>query len=241
MAFERFSRLPQERQREILSQAAEAFARHGYDGTSFNALLKQLGLSKSQAYYYFEDKADLFVTACAACYEEYYREVSELPEPGDAEEFWGMVLELCRIGVRFQKRHPIAARLSKAIAESPVRDELGRASIQRATSTKARHEAWVALGQALGAVRRDLPLELLIALSVDLSATLDVWFAGQAELASDEDLELRARQFADLSRRLFAPQSSGERSSLVETRRPELHRASKKSRRPARKPKARKR
>ncbi|HEY8944890.1 MAG TPA: TetR/AcrR family transcriptional regulator [Polyangiaceae bacterium] len=205
MALERFFRLSEARRNAILLKAAEAFAEQGYEGTSFNALLKTLKLSKSQAYYYFADKADLFVTACAACYEEYYAEVGRLPEPRDAEEFWSMVRDLCRIGVRFQRTHPIAARLSRALAESPRREELGRASINQAASTTERHTAWVQLGQRLGAVRTDLPLELLVALSVDISATTDVWFAARAEHTAESELEPIADQFADLSRRLFAP------------------------------------
>jgi len=116
-----------------------------------------------------------------------------------------MVRDLCRIGVRFQRTHPIAARLSRALAESPRREELGRASINQAASTTERHTAWVQLGQRLGAVRTDLPLELLVALSVDISATTDVWFAARAEHTAESELEPIADQFADLSRRLFAP------------------------------------
>jgi AcrR family transcriptional regulator len=202
--------------------AAEAFAQDGYERTSFNALLEKLGLSKSQAYYYFEDKADLFVTACAACYEEYYAEVGALGDPESAEEFWAFVLELCRIGVRFQRGNPIAARLSRAIAESPLRSELGRASMRHATSTTQRHTRWVELGQRLGAVRTDLPLELLVALSIGVSAELDVWFADRAGEVSDAELEAIAVQFADLSRRMFAPEArarSGPRSSGAKPRR----------------------
>lgn len=193
-----------ERQRAILTTAAEAFAERGYAGTSFNALLRALGLSKSQAYYYFEDKADLFVTACAACYEDYYAEVQALPQPTSVRQFWAMVLKLCQIGVEYQRSHPIAARLSRAIATSALGEKLGRASIDRAMSTTERHMAWITLGQKLGAVRTDLPLDLLVALSIDLSARVDVWFASRAKDASDVELEQAAHQFADLSRRLFA-------------------------------------
>jgi AcrR family transcriptional regulator len=88
MALARFHKLPPARRGELLGAAAEAFAEGGYDGTSFNKLIERLGLSKSQAYYYFEDKADLFATACAACYEDFYAEAAVLPLPASAREFW---------------------------------------------------------------------------------------------------------------------------------------------------------
>lgn len=213
MAFERFYRLSAERRRAIVETAAEAFAAEGYERTSFNALLTKLGLSKSQAYYYFEDKADLFVTACAACYEEYYAEIATLTEPGSAEEFWPFVLELCRIGVRYQRSHPVAARLSRAIAESPLRSELGRSAMDRAVSTRERHEQWVKLGQKLGAVRTDLPFDLLVNLSIGVSAELDMWFAPRASESSDADLECVAVQFAELSRRIFSMEQATPRAA----------------------------
>ncbi len=203
MALDRFFRLPKERQQHIIETAAEAFAEHGYEGTSFNALLAKLGLSKSQAYYYFEDKADLFVTACAACYEQYYAEVERLPAPTCGEEFWEFVVQLCRVGLWFQRSHPIAARLTRAIAQSPLREPLGRASVRTARGTADSYASWIALGQRLGAVRSDLPADLLLDLAIDLSARLDVWFAERAAGATDAEIERYAILFADLSRRAF--------------------------------------
>lgn len=204
MAHDRFLKLPEARQRAILRTAAEAFAQHGFEGASFNALLAELGLSKSQAYYYFEDKADLFVTAFAAAYEDYYQEVEKLPLPQNAEEFWRYVYELCRVGVSFQRDNPVASRLSRALARSALRDELARKSVNRAASTTERHRAWLELGQKLGAVRTDLPMDLLVSLSIGLAANTDLWFAERAETATDADLLWIAAKFANLSSRLFS-------------------------------------
>ena len=205
MALERFYRLPEARREQILGAAAEAFAEGGYDGTSFNKLLERLGLSKSQAYYYFADKADLFATASAACYERYYALVAELPLPETADGFWAYVLELNRIGLRFQNEQPMAARLSRAAAGSAQRDELARAVLRNTGSTFERHAEWLELGQALGAVRRDLPQELLMSLSVQMATSIDAWFCGLAGEAAAADVERIARSVTDLSWRLLHP------------------------------------
>jgi len=207
MALERFYRLPEARREEILGAAAEAFAEGGYDGTSFNKLLERLGFSKSQAYYYFADKADLFATASAACYERYYALVSELPLPETAEGFWAYVLEINRIGLRFQNEQPMAARLSRAAAGSAQRDELARAVLRNTGSTFERHAEWLALGQGLGAVRRDLPQELLMSLSVQMATCIDAWFCELAGEATAADVERIARSVTDLSWRVLHPAS----------------------------------
>ena len=212
MALERFYRLPAARREEILGAAAEAFAEGGYDGTSFNKLLERLGFSKSQAYYYFEDKADLFATASAACYEQYYALVERLALPETREEFWQYVLELNRVGYQFQNEQPMAARLSRAAAGSVQRDELARAGIRRAGSTYERYAEWLALGQRLGAVRDDLPHDFLISFCIQTTTCVDAWFADIAGTATAEQIEQLARWVTDLSWRSLHPAGAPEQA-----------------------------
>ena len=58
----RFEKLPVEKQEQILEAAAKEFTAHGYDGASLNRILEEAGISKGAAYYYFDDKADLYAT-----------------------------------------------------------------------------------------------------------------------------------------------------------------------------------
>src|SRR6187200_725830 len=118
MALSRFQNLPPEQQADILSKAAAHFAEHGYADSSYNDLLRQLGMGKSQAYYYFADKADLFITAVAASYERYYEEAALLPLPTSQGEFWDYVRELTLLGFRYQSKDPIASRLTRAASTS---------------------------------------------------------------------------------------------------------------------------
>jgi AcrR family transcriptional regulator len=207
MALDRFYRLPEKRRQEILRVAAQVFAEGGYEGTSYNALLERLKMGKSQAYYYFADKADLFVTASTASYEEYYAHVATLPSPGTAAAYWEYVRQLHLIGFEFQKTHPLAAQLTLAAAESPARLSLAQASIVGAASTRARYAEWIALGQGLGAVRKDMPLDLLIHLCVQNAAMVDAWFAERARAATQSEMEEWAVLFSDLLRRMLEPSS----------------------------------
>lgn len=49
-----------ERKTDILDAAFEAFARHGYTGTSIEAIAARAGLSKAGIYAHFKGKADIF-------------------------------------------------------------------------------------------------------------------------------------------------------------------------------------
>jgi AcrR family transcriptional regulator len=222
MALERFYRLPGERQQQLLGAAAEAFAEGGYDGTSFNKLIERLGFSKSQAYYYFADKADLFTTACASCYEQYYERVAELPLPDDGEAFWQYVLELNRVGFRFYNQHPMAARLARAAAGSAQREQLAQASMRHAGSTYQRYLEWLELGQSLGAIRSDLPQDFLLSLCMQVSANADAWFSERAGAATVDEIEGLSRSMTDLSWRMLHPEGTARPSSLGAARRKAL-------------------
>lgn len=55
-----------EQREQILTQAAELFARGGYAGTSMNMVASACGLSKPALYHYFKDKNALLLEICDA-------------------------------------------------------------------------------------------------------------------------------------------------------------------------------
>ncbi len=50
----------QDRRREIMTGAAHAFARSGYDGASMDDIAREAGLAKGHIYHYFVSKEDIF-------------------------------------------------------------------------------------------------------------------------------------------------------------------------------------
>lgn len=209
MALSRFQNLPPEQRADILTRAAAMFAEQGYANCSYNELLRKLGMGKSQAYYYFADKADLFLTAVAASYEGYYDKAAQVPLPTNALEFWEYVRELTLLGFRYQAGDPIASQLTRAAINSEIRFRIADAFVHAEGTSRAQHARWVALGQELGAVRLDLENELLVRLSLELANFVDGWFAERALTATDEECQQHARMFADLTRRMFAPEARG--------------------------------
>src|SRR5437868_13029147 len=69
MPFPRFHKLPQEKRERLLDIAAQEFATRGFEDASVNRILERAQMSKGAAYYYFEDKVDLFFTVVQYCNE----------------------------------------------------------------------------------------------------------------------------------------------------------------------------
>ena len=61
----RFENLPLAKRRRILETAALEFATRGFDAASLNRIIRSARISKGAAYYYFDDKADLYTAVVA--------------------------------------------------------------------------------------------------------------------------------------------------------------------------------
>src|SRR6266487_5444314 len=97
MPFPRFSKLPLEKRERLMEAAAQEFAAYGFANASMNRILETVQMSKGAAYYYFEDKVDLFFTVIQYCNERLKPFNLELdPATLTAENFWPTFAELHR-------------------------------------------------------------------------------------------------------------------------------------------------
>src|SRR5947209_7475198 len=97
MPFPRFSKLEPEKRERLLEVAAQEFAQYGFEDASLNRILDRTQMSKGAAYYYFEDKVDLFFTVMQYCNER-LNLIDQEVEPAmlSAETFWPTFAELHR-------------------------------------------------------------------------------------------------------------------------------------------------
>jgi AcrR family transcriptional regulator len=202
VARRRFDQLPAERRDEILRVAAAEFGRSGFHGTSYNQLLERLGLGKSSAYYYFEDKRDLFLTAVTRCYATFFQTVGQLEHPVDVSSFWVFVERASLLGYEFMLADPTAANLMQCLQrERALLGELGSEELLR--SMDDFYSGMIEQGQKLGAIRSDLPFELLTAVLRDTTMTFDRWFvAARADGAIWPNPAEAARIYTDIVRRI---------------------------------------
>jgi AcrR family transcriptional regulator len=202
MARPRFLRLPPAQQQAILGAARDEFAAHGFATASLNRIIESAGISKGSMYYYFDDKEDLYAEVIRRQIEQVIQQDGPVPVPtaADADGFWQAL-----------QHHYL--RLMTRLAGDPVTAALLRDWLAGGGSTRreAEHEAeqevlpWLmqtlAAGQRVGAVRTDIPAELIIAIALGMGQAMDTWLI----VKRPADLAAAVATLMDMMRRALSP------------------------------------
>lgn len=202
----RFSKLSEEKRERILEAAAREFSLHGYDAASLNRILDEAGISKGAAYYYFDDKADLYTTTILHYSQELLAGLPVDLEQFTSANFWEKLADVYRHQFTAYAQRPWVFGVAKAdgtlsvenLTEGPLADVWEEA--QFLLVQLLQH------GRELGVIRNDLPDELLLSLVIAVDEAHDRWLYARWSELSDADLERAALRMSDLLRRLLAPQ-----------------------------------
>lgn len=206
----RFLRADAALQLALLDAAAREFAAHGYAGASLNAILLAAGLSKGAFYYYFDDKADL----AAAVLERELRQwdVRELPRGNTVEEFWANLERYSQQSLAKLRESPersdLITRLGAAMRNEPA---LMERCAPMVASMQAKLGAFWQHGQELGAVRTDLPLAAVVAVTQAAKTALSGAFLPSDRGATPEEMSAFTRVYFDLLRRIVEPRPTEDR------------------------------
>ena len=190
MARPRFQNLPAKRRSELLEFAANEFASHGYDGASLNRIIQETGLSKGSFYYYFDDKADLFSTVADFAMESILGDAAlsfTEADPAafldtlDRDSFWPALTELAAQATRRMHDIPWLVGLGKMLYSPPpstvgaIENAVGQLEERREVAYGWLHVV-LEHGIRIGAVRDDLPLQLLESMVAGALEGGDRWF-----------------------------------------------------------------
>jgi AcrR family transcriptional regulator len=211
MARPRFDNLPLERRRAILSVAETEFAAHGYAGASLNRIIKDAGLSKGVFYYYFDDKADLATTVFNEAARASVAAIDSLhlPEGVDFWDYFEAVLRGTMDALREAPRQTDAlSRLGMAI----ISDARLSASLQHAMADwmKVIARFWKQ-GQEVGAVRDDLPAEVLVGLLQGVKESLARSLLPKDRAPTEKELDRFTDLQIDFFRRVASPAGASTR------------------------------
>jgi AcrR family transcriptional regulator len=205
MPFPRFHKLPIEKRERLMEVAAQEFATHGFDGASVNRILEMVQMSKGAAYYYFEDKVDLFFTVIQYCNERLKLFDLEFdPVTLTAESFWPTFAEL--------HRQPLLRSFEQPWLFAAVRagEHLSPAAFQReplatfATQVRTWIINLVKRGQDLGVIRTDLSEQLIFAWLEALDDASDHWLLAHWSKLDREAIAHISDQTVDGIRRVLA-------------------------------------
>lgn len=203
----RFDKLEPERKEAILDAAAREFAEEGAEHASLNKILAEAGVSKGAAYYYFDDKQDLFLTVLARGVERAARVIGGVGPIETEADFWRELRSLYTRVLEFLRKHPTLAALSKRFVGEPPSVMAAPQVGVMYTAFRAWLTGLLEKGQKVGAVRTDLPMDLLVGMSFGFGEAFDRWTIANWDRvgASEETVTSVIDACMDLFRRMLAP------------------------------------
>lgn len=203
----RFKKLDPDKQAKILDAAEEEFLSKGFGGASLNEIMKDLGISKGAAYYYFDDKADLF----GACLSRLLRKVeifltSVTLDFESDNRFWQSMNKMCVDMLQLvvhDLQWQASFRLFMTASSDPKLMHLLH-------DIHEPYEAWVLAivirAQERKFLRQDLDPKLASRLWMNIGMTFDQWLMEcYATTGEWGDLNGIASNYCDLIRRALAP------------------------------------
>lgn len=160
MPTQRIHNLDSSKLQSIVAAALDEFSSHPYETASFNRIIKSSGLSKGSMYYYFESKEDLFLALLTRSFEKLAPLSKVLPCFDTPQAYWAEAQRLGAWIFEFCDRQPKLARFILRVLADPH-----KTAATPAAGLILKLDEWLrdflATGQVAGAVRRDLPLDLM--------------------------------------------------------------------------------
>ena len=192
-----------------MEAAAKEFSAYGFEQASLNRILEAAGVSKGAAYYYFDDKADVFMTVVQYYSQEVRFNIDVDVEQLTAETFWPTLAQIYQHQLVYAFEHPggmgVLTAISKVSPETLAAYEALAAFAEEITS-------WLTLflkkGQAVGVVRSDLPDDLMVKLFLAIDGAHDAWLlAHQDELTAEKIEQDIMPRLLDLLHRVLDPRA----------------------------------
>lgn len=159
-------------------------------------------MSKGAAYYYFEDKVDLFLTVVQYCSTRLHL-LDQTVDPAqlDAATFWSTFADLHRQPLLRSYEQPWLFGALKAAGRLPP-EAHERAPLARfAEQIHAYVMTFVKRGQSLGVIRTDLSDNLLFAWLQSLDSASDDWLLAHWTELKQEDIATISDKTVEAMRR----------------------------------------
>jgi AcrR family transcriptional regulator len=201
----RFHKLAPPQQQAILRAAFDEFATHGFHSASLNRIIDAAGISKGSMYYYFDGKEELYVHVARAELGRLFESAGTFPVPvaQDTDAFWSTLEDYyLRIMAAFAASPKLAALARDWIIAS-ANPTLQQAQKDMEGALMPWLERALHAGQRAGAVRKDVPAMLLIAVVFGMGQAMDTWLLTQ-ELDPNKVRKL-VRIFVGMIRRALEP------------------------------------
>ena len=200
----RFAKLQAEQQDAIRQAALQEFAGHGFHDASLNRVIEAAGISKGSMYYYFDGKEDLYIYVVKTQLEELFARVGPVQlSDADPDAFWAAVADFYLQLITTLSASPQMAALIRGWIAAAGTAALRQAQQDLEQAATPRIAQALAAGQRAGAVRTDLPADLLIAVIFGMGQAMDTWLITRQP--DQDDLPRLIAALTDMIRRAVEP------------------------------------
>ena len=201
----RFHKLPPVQQEAILRAAFDEFAAHGFHSASLNRIIDAAGISKGSMYYYFDGKEDLYTHVARGELGRLFEATGPFPVPAarDPDAFWSTLEDYYRRIMVALAASPKLAALARDWVLASASPTLQQAQKDMEGALVPWFEQALVAGQRAGAVRKDVPAGLLIAVVFGMGQAMDTWLLTQ-EL-DPRTIRKLVRMFVGMMRRAVEP------------------------------------
>ena len=128
-------------------------------------------------YYYFDDKRDLFITVVEDSAQRLFQIIEAVGEVAGVEAFWARVEVLVQSGWTNMLAEPRLATLLPALLDPRNATDVPEAMATMNERLVGWVQEFLGRGRAVGAVRDDLPDDLLVAVTFAVGEAMDRWVA----------------------------------------------------------------
>ena len=172
MPLARYESIDKSLKTRILDVSKQEFAALGYEGASYNKIIQKIGISKGSMYYYFENKEDLFATCFlneALATGTFRNVTASFPLTEDKATYWDSIKEMSSKQWNDVFQHPILMSLMRQLVslgtDHPIFHKLNAEC--EGLSEYGDIMAILEHGVEIGAIRDDVPLDVLIRMNTE--------------------------------------------------------------------------
>jgi AcrR family transcriptional regulator len=177
----RFAKLPEAQRETILRAAVAEFAAYGFADASLNRIIEAAGISKGSLYYYFDGKEDLYAHVARQAMTGLLEREGPFAVPmtaADPDAFWDVLTGYYLRLMRALLADPVVAALVRGWIVAAGNPELAEVQRELEQTGLPWFLTVITVGQQIGAVRTDLPSDLLLAVVFGMGQAMDVWLIG---------------------------------------------------------------
>ncbi len=203
MPLARYESIDESLKTRILDVSKQEFAAHGYEGASYNKIIQKIGISKGSMYYYFENKEDLFITCFldeALATESFGFAMTSFPLKEDKPSYWDSIKAMSSKQWNDVFQHPVLMSLMRQLVslgtDHPIFHKLNAEC--EGLSEYGDLMKILEHGVAIGAIRDDVPLKVLIRMNTEY----EVWLMQETQEGRMREQQVVGK-FFEMFKQLF--------------------------------------